>query len=133
MTTKTTMWEVYNPSSGHSLGHYKAESSEEAIEACCRAAGYGSEAEASAATGGRGVLRALEVEEVDLNTDNGSKTRAYLDESGFATFEHANAAGDRMIVKAKGNCLEIVPASGCCLKSNVEHAGRAVYIWVQPC
>lgn len=56
------IFEVYNPSSGYSLGLFEAETEEGALEACCREAGYETEAEACKATGaGPGILRALEV------------------------------------------------------------------------
>jgi hypothetical protein len=46
-----TRYEVSNRASGQSLGVYEADSPEQAIEACCRDAGYASKADAEKAMG----------------------------------------------------------------------------------
>jgi hypothetical protein len=55
-----SLFEVYNPRSCYVLGFYEAETAEEAIEACCKDAGYANAAESAAVAGG-GELRATEI------------------------------------------------------------------------
>jgi hypothetical protein len=55
-------YEVFNQTSGHSFGVYEADSADEAIDACCRDAGYASKADAEQSTEqSLGDLRAAEV------------------------------------------------------------------------
>lgn len=54
-------FEVRNTASGHSFGVYEAETAEQAIEACCRDAGYASRAHADEVTGRDDDLVAVEV------------------------------------------------------------------------
>ena len=56
-----SQYEVSNTKSGHSFGVYEADSAREAIEACCRDAGYASKAEAEEVMGHESELVAVEV------------------------------------------------------------------------
>jgi hypothetical protein len=72
--------------------------------------------------------------ELLVETYNGSKTRSYLNHDGFPCFEHTNTQGDRVEVKAKGNCLEITPSSSNCrMKTNGNEEMAVILVWLESC
>lgn len=56
-----TRYEITNARTGHSFGVYEAESAEQAIDACCKDAGYESKADAERQMGRESELTATEV------------------------------------------------------------------------
>lgn len=55
-------YEIINSASGQSLGVYEADSPDAALDACCRAAGYDSRADADAVVGHDPDLIAVELD-----------------------------------------------------------------------
>lgn len=63
-------YEVINPRTGYSFGIYRARTADEAVEACCRDAGYKSKADAAAQTGREIELVAFDAAKHERSLDD---------------------------------------------------------------